>query len=109
MFRKGFKFMWWTAPMSLVACDSPVSSGHNGDVAITSSAFSAARAPAPGIEEVFDSIGREIPGFAGFYVNSDGVLVARLKDGTQATKARTVLREIAWHKVAQSGDRQVPT
>jgi hypothetical protein len=44
---------------------------------------------------VFDRIGRDIPGFAGFYLSNDGILVARLTDMTQATMAGSALAEIA--------------
>ena len=63
------------------------------------------RGHSPGIEEVFDSVGREIPGFAGFYLNKDGVLVARLVDRGESTKARGFLRGIA---MSQSGNERRP-
>lgn len=47
------------------------------------------------IEDVFGELGREIPGFAGFYVNDDGVLVVRLTNRAHATQARALLRETA--------------
>jgi hypothetical protein len=47
------------------------------------------------IEDDFASVERDVPGFAGFYINDDGVLVARLKDMGQEANARARLRALA--------------
>lgn len=59
------------------------------------------------IEDDFASVERDVPGFAGFYINDDGVLVARLKDMSQAANARARLRPLA---LAYSGtEARAPT
>ena len=53
------------------------------------------QAQPPSIEDDFAGVERVVPGFAGFYINEDGVLVARLRNMGQAANARARLRALA--------------
>ena len=87
----------WPLAVSLLlstACDPGVSSvGPEGPP--SQSVLPAQGLLAPNIEDVFASIGQVLPGFAGFYVNADGTLVARLRDLGYASRARSEVRGFA--------------